>query len=139
MFINCLMGSNVRTIYDYLLALPTAPPTTISTCADAQFRCNNGRCIQKDNQCNGRNDCSDNSDEDNCFTTAGSLSASPFGFLYCLLDGQKRARCNKSVDILKQTCYQQADIRMRSYGLRLWLPKCVNIRCHVYVFKYSIY
>ena len=25
----------------------------------------------------------------------------PFGFLYCLLDGQKRARCNKSVDILK--------------------------------------
>ena len=26
--------------------------------------------------------------------------------------------CNKSVDILQQTCYQQADIRMRSHGLR---------------------
>ena len=24
-------------------------------------------------------------------------------------------------------------------GDMLWLPKCVNIRCHVYVFKYSIY
>ena len=26
--------------------------------------------------------------------------------------------CNKFVDILQQTCYQQADIRMRSHGLR---------------------
>ncbi len=31
---------------------------------------------------------------------------------------QKRASCHKSVDILQQTCYQQADIRMRSHGLR---------------------
>ena len=29
----------------------------------------------------------------------------------------KRASCNKSIDILQQTCYQQADIRMRSHGL----------------------
>ena len=29
----------------------------------------------------------------------------------------KRASCTKSVDILQQTCYQQADIRMRSHGL----------------------
>ena len=31
---------------------------------------------------------------------------------------KKRASCNKSVDILQQTSYQQADITMRSHGLR---------------------
>ena len=31
---------------------------------------------------------------------------------------QKRASCNKSFDILQQTCYQQADIRMRFNDLR---------------------
>ena len=31
---------------------------------------------------------------------------------------QNRASCYKSVDILQQTCYQQAGIRMRSLGLR---------------------
>ena len=31
---------------------------------------------------------------------------------------QKSASCNKSVDILQQTSYQQTDIRMRSHGLR---------------------
>ena len=31
---------------------------------------------------------------------------------------QKSASCNKSVDILQETSYQQTDIRMRSHGLR---------------------
>ena len=30
----------------------------------------------------------------------------------------KRSSSNKSGDILQQICYQQADIRMRSHGLR---------------------
>ena len=34
------------------------------------------------------------------------------------LHRQNSANCNKSVDILQQSCYQQADIRMRSHGLR---------------------
>ena len=34
------------------------------------------------------------------------------------LHDHNRARFDKSVDILQQTCYQQADIRMRSHGLR---------------------
>ena len=33
-------------------------------------------------------------------------------------DSQERTTCSKSVDILPQTCYQQADIKMRSHGLR---------------------
>ena len=36
----------------------------------------------------------------------------------CPIHSQKRASYNKSVDILQQTCYQQADIRMRSPGWR---------------------
>ena len=36
----------------------------------------------------------------------------------CLVHSQKRASCNKLVDNLEQTCCQQADIRMRSHGLR---------------------
>ena len=35
-----------------------------------------------------------------------------------MLDTKKRTRYNKSVDILQQTCYQQADIRVCSHGLR---------------------
>ena len=34
------------------------------------------------------------------------------------LNSQKRASCNTFVDILQQTCYQQADVRMRLHGLR---------------------
>ena len=30
---------------------------------------------------------------------------------------KKRTGRNKSLDILQQTCYQQADIRIRSHGL----------------------
>ena len=33
------------------------------------------------------------------------------------LHSHKLASSNKPVDILQQTCYQQADIRMRSHGL----------------------
>ena len=36
----------------------------------------------------------------------------------CYRHSRKLACCNKFVAILKQTCYQQADIKMRSHGLR---------------------
>ena len=35
-----------------------------------------------------------------------------------LVHSQKRPSCNKLVDNLQQHCYEQADIRMRSHGLR---------------------
>ena len=34
------------------------------------------------------------------------------------IHSQKCESCNKPVDILRQNCYEQADIRMRSHGLQ---------------------
>ena len=54
------------------------------------------------------------------------------------LHRQNSANCNKSVDILQQSCYQQADIRMRSHGLRQLVDdksvaSCQQIRCKLIV------
>ena len=51
---------------------------------------------------------------------------------------KKRENCNKSVDILQQTCYQQADIRTRSHGLRQlvddkFVASCQQICCKLIV------
>lgn len=41
------------------------PPRNI-TCYRGQFSCANQRCIPDSAVCNGRDDCGDNSDENNC-------------------------------------------------------------------------
>ena len=57
---------------------------------------------------------------------------------YQLLDNQKQGSSNKSVDILQQTCHQQADIRMRSHCLRQLVDdksvaSCQQICCKLIV------
>ena len=37
-------------------------------CGAKQYVCENGRCIDLNARCDGKNDCSDNSDEQNCGT-----------------------------------------------------------------------
>lgn len=37
-----------------------------SNCDSNEFSCKNGNCIPKLQRCNGNNDCSDNSDEEEC-------------------------------------------------------------------------
>ena len=37
-----------------------------SYCYSYQFECNNGRCVRDNYECDGDNDCGDNSDEENC-------------------------------------------------------------------------
>ena len=38
----------------------------IGTCGTNQFKCDNQKCVDIDSQCNGYDDCGDNSDEKNC-------------------------------------------------------------------------
>ena len=50
-------------------------------CADNQFTCSDGKCISKESKCDEKQDCSDKSDEDNCWVNKlckfvpGSLTA----------------------------------------------------------------
>lgn len=38
----------------------------VENCSASDFQCQNGRCIQKEKKCNGRDDCNDFSDEQDC-------------------------------------------------------------------------
>ena len=40
--------------------------TAVSTCSDSQFSCSNGRCIYHTFECDGQDDCGDESDELKC-------------------------------------------------------------------------
>ena len=37
-----------------------------SDCRSSAFTCDNGRCVAESDECDGNNDCGDNSDEQNC-------------------------------------------------------------------------
>ena len=45
-----------------------------SCCFYSQFRCDNGNCLSRGYQCNGRNDCGDWSDESNCVESSCTSS-----------------------------------------------------------------
>ncbi|KAI4896717.1 hypothetical protein NFI96_032885, partial [Prochilodus magdalenae] len=47
---------------------------TPRSCLEDEFSCNNGMCIPVDYVCNKRQDCSDNSDEENCANNGHSIS-----------------------------------------------------------------
>lgn len=50
----------------------------LQRCSDFSFRCRDGRCISKQNpECDGRPDCEDGSDEDDCRALASHLVPLP--------------------------------------------------------------
>ena len=44
------------------------PSLSLAHCSSSEFVCNNGNCVQAAQECDGRDDCHDNSDEENCST-----------------------------------------------------------------------
>ena len=48
---------------------PTAVFVVASSCGLGEFKCANGNCIPSGRVCDRRNDCLDNSDEDDCGKT----------------------------------------------------------------------
>uniref|UniRef100_A0A8C9EZD8 EGF-like domain-containing protein n=1 Tax=Pavo cristatus TaxID=9049 RepID=A0A8C9EZD8_PAVCR len=77
---------------------PSNEPPTLQ-CGSYSFSCNNGRCVPRYYQCDGIDDCHDNSDEQNCGSLNNTCSSSAF----TCASGQcvpSRWRCDKHNDCL---------------------------------------
>ena len=51
----------------YLLIIVPMPFSPIGSCSEYEHRCSDGECISENRVCDGQHDCSDSSDEFNCF------------------------------------------------------------------------
>ncbi|MEQ2215769.1 hypothetical protein XENOCAPTIV_005762 [Xenoophorus captivus] len=61
------MWSDIRTmLLFHLFVLRLSYLKATDECEDGQFQCNNKRCIPTIWRCDDDDDCSDNSDEENC-------------------------------------------------------------------------
>ncbi|XP_048340432.1 low-density lipoprotein receptor-related protein 2 [Sphaerodactylus townsendi] len=77
---------------------PSNEPPTLQ-CGSYSFSCGNGRCVPRYYQCDGVNDCHDNSDEQDCGTQNNTCSTSAF----TCRNGQcipRRWQCDKHSDCL---------------------------------------
>ena len=59
-------GKECCRLNGFLVTTPSLFPPTLGACNSSSFRCNNGKCVSKQNICNYANNCGDNSDELGC-------------------------------------------------------------------------
>ncbi|XP_068220377.1 uncharacterized protein [Palaemon carinicauda] len=62
------IGKHSWTITDSIcdVSIGTQIELSLSACGDEKYMCNNGECIDLKSRCDAKDDCSDESDEDNC-------------------------------------------------------------------------
>ena len=53
-FEKCMLGRSYKAQFSF------------SYCTENEFSCNNGICVSMDQRCDGRSDCDDSSDEEEC-------------------------------------------------------------------------
>ncbi|XP_037133045.1 low-density lipoprotein receptor-related protein 8-like isoform X1 [Syngnathus acus] len=105
------MWTDVRTLLLFYIAVPRLLTSEVTKeCEDGQFQCNNKRCIPTLWRCDDDDDCSDNSDEENC--PRKTCAAAQFACLngQCVparwrCDGE--AECPDGSDEALETCSKQ--------------------------------
>ncbi|KAM9790418.1 low-density lipoprotein receptor-related protein 8-like isoform 3-T3 [Syngnathus typhle] len=105
------MWPDVRTLLLFYIAVPRLLTSEVTKeCEDGQFQCNNKRCIPTLWRCDDDDDCSDNSDEENC--PRKTCAAAQFACLngQCVparwrCDGE--AECPDGSDEALETCSKQ--------------------------------
>ncbi|CAH1774180.1 unnamed protein product, partial [Owenia fusiformis] len=110
-----------------LAAPPVTTQSTPLTCSPIQFRCNNGQCIDRRLLCNGRNDCSDGSDETVLTCPVTSCRAEEFR----CDDGScidARLRCNRAFDCVDGSDERRCVEECRSGQFRCTDGTCIDER-----------
>ncbi|KGL73134.1 Low-density lipoprotein receptor-related protein 2, partial [Tinamus guttatus] len=99
---GCPYGMKLASNHLTCVEDPSNEPPTLQ-CGSYSFSCGNGRCVPRNYQCDGVDDCHDNSDEQNC----GSLNNSCASSAFTCANGQcipGRWHCDKHND-----CFDGSD------------------------------
>lgn len=92
---GCPYGMKLAPNQQSCLDDPSSEPPTLQ-CGSSSFSCSNGKCVPSSYQCDGVDDCYDNSDEAHCGTNSNIHS---FSFLYIYKQNREATPLNMGQDV----------------------------------------